>query len=287
MSRTGPFAAAALVALQLPFGLHPPVWVERLLWNPRERTAAGSDAYQAGRYDDAVAEMERARRVAGEPAPPAVDFNAATAHLAAGEARAAVPLLESAAERTAAAGKGGDDGGGSDGLATAARYNLGNARLAAGDLPGAVEAYKSALHLAPDHADAKYNLELALRRLAERRRPRLKPPEESPAGTGAGERERSPQGGGSDPSEEHDADRDRRDAGDQPAPAPPEARPDAPSSKPPPPRRQALPGFQDQPDMTAAQAAALLEAVENLEREQRRATAAQRARRKAAASKDW
>ena len=197
MTRTGTFAAAALVALQLPFGLHPPVWVERLLWNPRERTAAGSDAYQAGRFDDAVADLDRARRVAGEPPPPAVDFNAATAHLAAGEAGAAVPLLEAAVERTAdAAAKAGGDRGG---LATAARYNLGNARLAAGDLPGAVEAYKSALRLAPDHADAKYNLELALRRLAERRRPRLKPPEESPAGTGAGERERSPQGGGSRP----------------------------------------------------------------------------------------
>ena len=84
MSRTAPLAAAALVALQLPFGLHPPVWVERLLWNPRERTTAGQEAYQAGRYDDAVAELERARRVAGEPPTPTLDFNAATAHLAAG-----------------------------------------------------------------------------------------------------------------------------------------------------------------------------------------------------------
>lgn len=285
MIRSTPLASlatASLLALQLPFGLQLPGWVERALWNARERTAAGLTAYQAEAYDDAVADLERARRLGGEPPPAVADFNAATAHLAAGDARAAVPQLEAAAQRT---GGGGGGGGGDADLAVAARYNLGNARLAADDPGAAVEAYKSALRLAPGHADAKHNLELALRRLAESHKPQLKPPEETAGGDGNGEQERSPQGGGDDPSAEHDADRDRADPGDQGPADRPQGRPA--EAPPQPPRNQPLPGFQDQPDMSAAQAAALLEAVENLEREQRRADAAARARKSAAGRKDW
>jgi len=47
-------------------------------------------------------------------------------------------------------------------------YNLGNAQFQVGDLKGAIRSYKSALRLNPDDYDAKYNLELALEKLAEK-----------------------------------------------------------------------------------------------------------------------
>ncbi len=47
-------------------------------------------------------------------------------------------------------------------------YNLGNAQFQSGDLQGAIRSYKSALRLNPDDYDAKYNMELALEKLAEK-----------------------------------------------------------------------------------------------------------------------
>ncbi|MCB1009292.1 MAG: hypothetical protein KDB94_10395, partial [Acidobacteria bacterium] len=50
---------------------------------------------------------------------------------------------------------------------------------------------------------------------------------------------------------------------------------------------QPPPQFKDQEDMTAEQAAALLQAVEDLERQQRRERALDQARKKAKVEKDW
>ena len=48
-----------------------------------------------------------------------------------------------------------------------------------------------------------------------------------------------------------------------------------------------LPQFRNQPDMNAQEAASVLSAVENLERQQRRDQAAKRARQQSAKGKDW
>jgi hypothetical protein len=48
-----------------------------------------------------------------------------------------------------------------------------------------------------------------------------------------------------------------------------------------------LPQFRDQEDMTAEQAAAILQAVDNLERERRREEAKERALAKSSVEKDW
>ena len=48
-------------------------------------------------------------------------------------------------------------------LGQSATYNMGNASLKAGDVKGAIDAYTQALLLNPDDAEARYNLELALR----------------------------------------------------------------------------------------------------------------------------
>jgi len=182
-------------------------------------------------------------------------------------------------------------------LAPAASYNLGNARFAAGDFAGAVAAYKQTLRATPGNADAKFNLELAWR---EQQRQR----QDSQRGIG-------PRGGGGRPREG-----ERREtagqggsgaAGAHPQPGQPreqsassplqgqgrgqdgQAQTAAGWRGQPSPLsgRQPLPGYQDQPEMNAGEAAAVLEAVQNLERQQRRRAAERMARQRAANGEDW
>ena len=149
-----------------------PSWrrmVERLMFNPRERTRrgleqieratppptldeaaeAGADAAPPDDPAPAIAPFDAAARLAEDAR---TAYNAGTARLLA-ERQDATQLLEtaSAAEDPA--------------LASRAAFNLGNAHLAANDLQGAVDAYKSALRRRPDFQPAKHNLEIALDRL--------------------------------------------------------------------------------------------------------------------------
>jgi len=324
--------------------LHPhlPAWIERWLYNPRERTAAAIADVKHGDRRAAVAAADTALRIA--PAEPVASYNAGTARLvqagddgAAGAggagatggpsgpggpspgapggpggpggpargglpgivagavahvtrlqaARAAEPLLEQAVKAA------GPD------LALGASYNLGNARFAAGDFAGAVEAYKQALRVAPANRDAKFNLELAWRE--EQRQQQSSQRGVGPRGGGGrpreGERRETAGQGGSGA------------AGANPQPGPPrEQQPSASSpqqgqrpgqsgqaqtaagwrGQPSPlSGRQPLPGYQDQPEMSASEAAAVLEAVQNLERQQRRQAALRLARQRAANGEDW
>jgi Ca-activated chloride channel family protein len=271
---------AALSSLWRP---HLPAWAERWLYNPRERTAAAIAAAKRGDAKAAVPPADSARRLA--PGIPLASYNAGTAHLAAGDRAGAAPLLEQAVK-----------GAGPD-LAVAASYNLGNARLAAGDFAGAVEAYKQALRASPGNGDAKWNLELAL---SEERRQRQSSrrgvgPRSGGARQRQGERQQTAGLGGSG------------DAGANPQPGRrPEQRAPSPQQgqrqgqsgqaqtaaglrgQPSPLQgRQPLAGYQDQPEMSASEAAAVLESVENLERQQRRLAAARQARQRAANGEDW
>lgn len=253
--------------------------LERLRHNPRERTGSALEAYREGRFHEASALAEQARNLA--PDLPLTGFNAGTAELAAGLHREAVATLEETV-RTLRIEEAGESPHRppetrfrQPRLAALALYNLGNARLAQGDPAGAVRAYEDALRLAPDHEDSKFNLELALRELEKQQPP--SPPQESPEqGEGEGEGEQppdprqGPEQGRDDPQE------DRR--GPQPEDGEAE-RPD--------PRSSPLQDFRDQPDMTAEEAAAILEAVENLERQQRREEAARRSRSTSRGEKDW
>ncbi len=251
--------------------LHPPAWVERWFHNPRERTAAGLSELEAGDPGAAASEFESAERLA--PDDPRVGYNTGTARLLSGHGDAVAPL-ERAARRAPAD------------LAATARYNLGNAQLAAGAPAKAVEAFEQTLRLDPGNAAAKFNLEVALRRLAAQRA-KAKKPQEAPGGRKQGEREPGEQAGGNDadrqPTQETrppGAREPRPRSGSKPGETRP--RPDGRS----PLSRRTLPHFRNQPDMTASQAAALLEAVENLERRERRAEATARADKKAG-EEDW
>lgn len=244
----------------LPWKPHLPTWVERWLYNPRERVERSIVASRAGEPREAVGPADTALRLA--PNDPTVQYDAGTAHLRAGHARKAVGLLEKAAK------------GASAGLSVPAHYNLGNARLAAGDASGAVEAYKTVLRAEPGNENAKYNLELALR---EEKKQKM-----GLSGRPAGSRGNRSQ---------------NRDPSNQPGRGKTSRPEDSQQRSTQQPQEQAqqgaqgqdgrAPQFRNQPEMSAREAAAVLSAVENLERQQRRDQAARRARQQAAKGKDW
>jgi outer membrane biosynthesis protein TonB len=241
-----------------------PNWTDRLAFNARERTERGLAALGAEQAERALGAFDAALRLA--PADPLVRYNAGTGHLAAGDAGAAA-LLEQA---TAAA---------PPDLAPAAWYNLGNARLGGADARGAIDAYREALLRRPDFAAAKHNLELALRELERQRQEQEKKQQDQKQ-----QQEKQQQ---EQPQEKQDP---QPGAPDQ---QPPEQQPQQGEQQPqqgePGAERQRrpLPQFRDQEDMTAEQAAAILQAVENLEREQRREQALEQARAKSGVEKDW
>jgi hypothetical protein len=258
IGRVGPLIL--LAALPLSWRPHLPAWAERWLYNPRERTERTIEAWREGDDDRAVATAETAHRLAPEDL--RTGFNAGTAHLSAGHARKASKLLEGAAK------------GASPELAPAAWYNLGNAHLSGGDPAAAVEAYKHALLRNPGDADAKHNLEIALQE-REKQRLRMQGGRQGSRGDRAGEREQSRKPGEGSPS-----DRDQRRADPQDPGRGSRGQQQSQGGG-------RLPQFQNQPELSAREAANLLSAVENLERRQRRDNAVRRSKEKAARGKDW
>jgi len=265
-ARSTMLPALMLIALpSLPFSWQPhwPDWVERWLYNPRERVERSLDAQKQGKPREAVEPADTALRLA--PEDPLVQYDAGTARLGAGHGRQAVTPLEKAVKRA------------SRDLAPAAHYNLGGARLAAGDAAGAAEAFKQALRLQPDNQDAKYNLELALR---EEQKQKMggqgtpkgsrgnRSPNQDPSdsqGKGRPDQNPKPQNGQQDQKPQQQGGQKQNQQG----------------------QGSGLPQFRNQPEMSAQEASSVLAAVENLERQQRREQAARRAKQHAAKGKDW
>lgn len=274
-----PGAAAAAEPVAAPAPLS---WLERWGWNPRERTARGLARRERG--DDAAAAEALDTAWSLAPSDPLAAYNAGTGRLAAGRPDAAGPLARAAREAP-------------PGLAADAFYNLGNARLGARDARGAIDAYVETLRRAPERADAKHNLELALRALEDERRQHQQ--QEPPPPTGDSPPQPSPSAGESGEPEEEPSEPDERAEPSNPPSSPGDAdgeRPPPPAGAPPPPtsspgdpqgRPSPLPQFKDVPEMNAEQAAALLAAVENLEREARRERSRQRAGERAEVERDW
>jgi Ca-activated chloride channel homolog len=232
-------------------------WAERLRYNPRAQTGAALGELATAPEDPAAAaraaeDLDSAARLA--PEDPLVQFNAGTGRLLAGRAAEAEAAFTRAQELA------GD--GAQELLGPALPFNLGNARFAQGNFPGAIESYREALRLDPNLGDAKFNLELALRA--------LEPPPPQPKSGGEPPPESAEPPPEPPPSEGQE-------------PAPPEPGEDEPSPSPPPPS-----DFRDQPELDAQQARQLLQAVDELEKKERRRAAAdknERARRDT--EKDW
>jgi tetratricopeptide (TPR) repeat protein len=252
---------------------HLPAWAERWLYNPRERTERVIEAWEQERPEEALGPAETALRLA--PEDPRARYNAGTALLAAGHERKAARLLDQAAQSA------------DPELAPAAHYNLGNARLAAGDPGGAVEAYKQALRLAPEDLNAKWNLELALK---EQEKQRAGGSAQRRGNRGKNPQQKDPSGGGGQgrPEDQRQERSDARDPGRRQQGEQPNQQGSSGDSRNPSEQRDGrLPGYRNQPEMSAREAAAVLSAVEDLERQQRRAEAARRARDRSGKEKDW
>lgn len=242
--------------------------LERWRHNPRERTREALAAWREGRVEGALEASAAARRLA--PEDPLTHFNAGTLELAAGLAGPAAASLEAAAAALESAAD-------SLPLAPEVHYNLGNARFDGGDAAGAVAAFEQALRLDPDHAGAKFNLELALRELERQ----ASSPSQEPGSEGEPQSE-SQAGEGPEEESRGEAETPQPDPGAEPGEETERAEAPDPAGGGP-----RLENYEDQPDMTAEEAAAVLEAVVNLERQQRRDRAAERARSQARGGKDW
>ena len=268
--------ALALVFPELPSWLpwKPglPLWAERILYNPRERTTRALELAEQGKPEAALKLARTALRLAAED--PRAQYNAGTAEIAAGRPRRAAELLAAAAE--AAPGE----------LAPAAHFNLGNARLAHGDAAGAVEAYRGVLRADPGHQAAKHNLEIALARREEERL-RLRGQREGPRGDRPGDTEPSDQGGGQDPEESEGSRSKSQNPAPTSKPGTERAAGRADAAGHPDDTKGPVPRFRNQPEMNAREAAAVLAAVENLERQRRRDQAVRNSRQRAAGEKDW
>jgi Ca-activated chloride channel family protein len=267
-----------------------PGWLEGLLYNPAERTREGAAALDAGAPAAASEALDAAMRL--DPASDKARYNAGTARLLASSEEAA-PLLESAAKSTDQA------------LAARAFYNLGNSRLEGEDYKGAIEAYKDSLRRDPASADAKFNLELALRRLQEKQQNQQNQnqqnqdqqkedqqnQEQQQQQQGQGQQDQQQQ-------EEQQQGEQKKDGQEQQQEKQQEQQGQGEQKQQDQQQQQQkqqqgkgeqgpLPQFKDLPDMDAQQAAAILEAIENLERTQRRDDAKKALKANASGKKDW
>lgn len=118
--------------------------------NPAERVNAGNDLYSRGDYLGAAAAYQMAQVVSSDM--PIPYFNAAGAYAQSGQLARAEAALQKTLEL------------GDPSLVEKAYYNLGNVYFMMSHFDQAIQAYQQALLLNPNDQDARYNLELALRR---------------------------------------------------------------------------------------------------------------------------
>ncbi len=254
--------------------------LESWRFNARERTARGLAAWNSQNPAEAAAAMDTAARL--RPDDPLAAYNAGTAHLGAGLADAA-PILERALESAPPE------------LAADVQFNLGNARFAAQDAQGAIDSFKETLRRAPGHAGARRNLELAQQLLDQQKQQQQQQQQkqqqdqnqnqdgegqqQQPSPGAEGEENPDQPPGEQPPSEGSQPDSNPQPDGSQGQQQPPQGA----GSQ----RESPLPQFKDQKDMSAEQAASILQAVDNLEREKRREEAKRRALVKSGVEKDW
>lgn len=172
--RAGSRPRAAAMAALLLAAWAAPAWGA----SAESRLRQGNRLYEKGRYEEA---LERYGAAAGRrPRDPRPLFNAGAALYRLERGEDAASAWGAVAARTDLPPD------------TRARafYNLGGARFQAGDYQGAVDAYRAALRLAPEDADARHNLVVALKRLRQpppkggSQNPKKDPPKDQDGGGG-------------------------------------------------------------------------------------------------------
>jgi Ca-activated chloride channel family protein len=130
------------------FGIIPLIFVlVSCAANPAERNNEANRLSANGQYEEAANVYHVAQVLAPDNA--VIYFNSASALAAKQDFEAAEAALQQAIAR------------GDASLAADAWYNLGNLYFGVGDVPNAVNAYREALRLNPNHENARYNLEVA------------------------------------------------------------------------------------------------------------------------------
>ena len=119
----------------------------------KELTEKAYQAYMSGDFKMALDLYQLAG--AEIPEAPGLEYNKGGAHYQLGDFEQALKTFEKAALTD------------NDELAAGAHYNSGNTYFQQQDFRGAVEQYKNALQRSPDDAEARRNLEIALRNLKE------------------------------------------------------------------------------------------------------------------------
>lgn len=126
--------------------------------NSEASSQRGREAFVEGQYEDAAREFG----VASEIRPgPVTSFNLGTARIAAGDVAGGLQSLTTAFE--------------DESLAPDVRYNAGWAALAVGDWNNAILAYEEVLRGRPGDANAKRNLEIAIRKKEEQQQQQQQP----------------------------------------------------------------------------------------------------------------
>jgi Ca-activated chloride channel family protein len=151
--------------------------------NSEASSQRGREAFVEGRYEDASNEFGTAAEI--RPGPVA-SFNLGTARIAAGDVAGGLQALTTAFE--------------DEFLAADVRYNAGWAALGVGDWDNAILAYEEVLRERPGDANAKRNLEIALRKKEEQ------------------QQQQQPQRGGQDNPQPQPQPEENEGEGDQPPP---------------------------------------------------------------------
>lgn len=167
--------------------------------SPDAHVARGNEAFRDGRYGRAVAAYQEASAdLAGHPA---VHFNLGAAlvqeALTSEDPQERNALFEAAERELRIAAKAADPS-----LKGLAHYNLGNALYQQDKIQEAIDEYKSSIRMLPHHLDARWNLEVALRKQQPETWPIRALPEGGPPGSGAEPEAPNPGGEpGEEPSE--------------------------------------------------------------------------------------
>ncbi len=146
-----PSLGARLLAWVLVVGLASPVWAAGPLEVDHPAVARGREAYDAGKYEDALAAFDEAKKE--RPDDPAVEYNRAVALAQLGrveEAKAAFQRVTDSKRPE---------------LQQKSWYNLGNVHATTGERKEALQAYRRALKLDPNDEMARHNYEVVLRNL--------------------------------------------------------------------------------------------------------------------------
>jgi Ca-activated chloride channel homolog len=228
--------------------------LDEVLLRPRRLATQGRSDYERGNHPAALESFERAATL--RPSDAAARYNMADGLYKNGKFPEAATLYRSLGENARSP------------LAGSARYNLGNALFQQKDYKGAVQAYRDALHVAPDDGDTLRNLETALRALKQQE-----------------DQQKKDQKDKSKP----DQDKSKQDKPDPKSGQKPEGdqKPqDAKGQKPETPEEKEQKRFQQETGMPKDRAMQLLDALQQNEKnEQKKLLAAKRAARKK--GKDW